>query len=39
MNLPAGIQINAAITADYARILTPEALALVAKLHLSLIHI
>jgi len=33
MNLPAGIQINAPITAEYARILTPEALALVAKLH------
>ncbi|MCX7146158.1 MAG: malate synthase [Sulfuritalea sp.] len=33
MSLPAGIQINAPITADYARILTPEAMALVAKLH------
>ncbi len=33
MNLPAGIQINAPVTADYAKILTPEALALVAKLH------
>ncbi|MDO8786969.1 MAG: malate synthase A [Sulfuritalea sp.] len=33
MNLPAGIQVNAPITAEYARILTPQALALVAKLH------
>jgi len=33
MSLPAGVQINAPITADYAKILTPEALALVAKLH------
>ena len=33
MSLPAGIQINAPINADYAKILTPEALALVAKLH------
>ncbi|MBK8119536.1 MAG: malate synthase A [Sulfuritalea sp.] len=37
MNLPAGIQINAPRgsqnTAEYAQILTPEALALVAKLH------
>jgi len=33
MSLPAGIQINAPITAEYARILTPEAMALVAKLH------
>ena len=33
MSLPAGIQINAPVTADYARILTPEAMALVAKLH------
>jgi malate synthase len=33
MTLPAGIQITAPITAEYATILTPEALALVAKLH------
>ncbi len=33
MTLPAGIQINAPINADYAKILTPEAMALVAKLH------
>jgi malate synthase len=33
MALPAGVQINAPINADYATILTPEALALVAKLH------
>ena len=33
MSLPAGIQINAPINADYAKILTPEAMALVAKLH------
>ncbi len=33
MSLPAGIQINAPITAEYAKILTPEAMALVAKLH------
>ena len=29
----AGIQINAPITPDFATILTPEAMALVAKLH------
>ena len=32
-NLPAGIQINAPISAEFATILTPDALALVAKLH------
>ena len=31
--LPAGIQINAPISAEFATILTPDALALVAKLH------
>ncbi|NJD33580.1 MAG: malate synthase A [Betaproteobacteria bacterium] len=33
MNLPAGIQITAPVTADYAKILTPDAMAFVAKLH------
>jgi len=33
MNLPTGVQINAPITDEYARILTFEALALIAKLH------
>jgi malate synthase len=33
MNLPAGVQINAPISREYAQVLTPEALALVAKLH------
>jgi malate synthase len=32
-SFPAGVQITAPITADFARILTPEALSLVAKLH------
>ena len=32
-NLPQGMAISAEITPDYATILTPEALALVAKLH------
>ena len=31
--LPAGVEITGPITADYATILTPEALAFVAKLH------
>ncbi|HTO46697.1 MAG TPA: malate synthase A [Burkholderiales bacterium] len=31
--LPAGVEITGTITADYATILTPEALAFVAKLH------
>ena len=31
--LPAGIQITAPVSAEFAKILTPEALALVAKLH------
>jgi malate synthase len=33
LNLPAGVQINAPISADYATILTKDALELVAKLH------
>ena len=33
MALPAGVQINAPVSAEYATILTPEALELVAKLH------
>ncbi len=33
LNLPAGVQINAPVSAEFAQILTPEALALVAKLH------
>ena len=33
MLLPAGVEIHAIVTAEYATILTPEALALVAKLH------
>ena len=33
MALPAGVQINASVSAEYATILTPEALELVAKLH------
>ncbi|MCE9571073.1 MAG: malate synthase, partial [Rhodocyclales bacterium] len=33
MALPAGVQINAPVSAEYATILTPEAMALVAKLH------
>ena len=33
ITLPAGMQINAPITRDYERILTPEALELVGKLH------
>ena len=32
-SLPQGVQINAAVTTEFAEILTPEALALVAKLH------
>jgi malate synthase len=32
-NLPNGVQVNAKVTEEYARILTPDALALVAKLH------
>ena len=32
-NLPQGMAINAEVTPDFATILTPEALALVAKLH------
>ncbi|HMW56939.1 MAG TPA: malate synthase A, partial [Accumulibacter sp.] len=35
LNLPAGMQINAPIQPGYETILTPEALALVAKLHRS----
>ena len=33
MALPAGVQINAPVSDEYATILTPEALELVAKLH------
>ena len=33
ISLPPGIQIHAPVTPEYAQILTPEALALVAKLH------
>jgi malate synthase len=33
MALPAGVQINAPVSAEYATILTPEAMELVAKLH------
>ncbi|PKO83058.1 MAG: malate synthase A [Betaproteobacteria bacterium HGW-Betaproteobacteria-11] len=33
MNLPVGVQIDAPITPEFAQILTPEALMLVAKLH------
>ena len=33
MALPAGVQINAPVSAEYATILTPEALELVVKLH------
>ena len=33
MALPAGVQINAPVSPEYATILTPEAMALVAKLH------
>jgi malate synthase len=33
MALPAGVQINAPVSAEYATILTPAALELVAKLH------
>ncbi len=32
-SLPAGIEINAPVTPEFAQVLTPEALALVAKLH------
>jgi malate synthase len=32
-NLPAGVEIKATVAPDFAKILTPEALALVAKLH------
>jgi malate synthase len=32
-NLPTGVKITAPVTPDFARILTPEALSLVAKLH------
>ena len=32
-NLPQGMAINAEVTAEFSTILTPEALALVAKLH------
>ncbi|MCL2656527.1 MAG: malate synthase A [Betaproteobacteria bacterium] len=35
LQLPAGIQIDAPITPEFERILTPEALGLVAKLHRS----
>ena len=31
--LPHGVQVNGSITADYAQILTADALAFVAKLH------
>jgi malate synthase len=33
LKLPAGVAIEAPVSAEFARILTPEALALVAKLH------
>jgi malate synthase len=33
VSLPAGMQINATITPEFASVLTPEALALVVKLH------
>ena len=33
VTLPAGVEITGPITADYATILTPDALAFVAKLH------
>src|SRR5690606_20853710 len=33
LNLPAGIEITAPVSAEFAEILTPEALALVARLH------
>lgn len=33
LNMPAGVEITAPVSPEFARILTPEALALVAKLH------
>ena len=39
ITLPAGMKITGEILPAYEDILTPEALALVDKLHLSLIHI
>ena len=39
LNLPAGVQINAPMHPRFDEILNHDALALVAKLHLSLIHI
>ncbi|MEO6270529.1 MAG: malate synthase A [Lautropia sp.] len=33
LKLPAGVEINAPVSAEFAQILTPEALALVARLH------
>lgn len=33
LNLPEGVEISAPVSAEFAEILTPEALALVAKLH------
>ena len=33
LKLPPGVELKAAVSAEFAQILTPEALALVAKLH------